>query len=419
MAETKYSRLGENLEPPIISDLMAQAIKNPDILSIAAGFTDNAILPNRLLSDQIQALLQNNKSNDVLQYGTTKGREKLRTLILEHLQSFPDENRSLPISQVLISNGSQQSLYLAMQVLCNPGDIILVEDPSYFVFLEMLRGLNIQAIGLPSDHSGKTDIEKSRALLGDLKKQGKKDRIRGLYLVSYYSNPSSRSLPLHEKEAFLSLLEEFQLEIPIIEDAAYRDLYYENPHEAPSILNIAHPEKHPVLYTSTFTKPLATGLKVGYAISNSEEWIQKMTYAKGHHDFGSAHFNQALIEQILAKNLYLGLLKKQQIHYLEKSRIMSNAMEASGIRELGWTWQEPRGGLLIWLIDPQERVDTDMGSEFCNACLKAGVLYVPGSLCFANKTPKNAMRLSFGTLTPDKLVTATERLCKIIKDFCA
>jgi 2-aminoadipate transaminase len=417
MNNTQYSEIGQKLSPPIISDLMAKALNNPSLLSIAAGFTDNVILPNHLISEGTQDLLQKNISNDVLQYGTTQGRLRLREEVLKHLNSYPSESVDLESDNVLISNGSQQSLYLCMQVLCNPGDIILVEDPSYFVFLEMLQGLNIQAIGMPSDNCGKTDIDKTRKLIHQLKEENRWNRVKGAYLVSYYSNPSSRSLPLDEKIALCNLFKDTGLNGPIIEDAAYRDLYYDAPHPAPSLLSMAEAKDCRLLYTSTFTKPLATGLKVGYSISNDPELLQKMIYCKGHHDFGTANFNQALIEQILVKGLYPELLRKQQTHYKDKAIVIHEELRQSGIAEFGWKCEKPMGGLLLWLIDPLNRVDTSMNSEFCNACLNAGVLYVPGDLCFASQTPKSAMRLSFGTLKPEDLRVAIQRLCDVIQKY--
>lgn len=417
MEPNHFSKLADTLEAPIISDLMAQAIQNPDLLSIAAGFTDNVLLPNELLQEQAVALLKESTGNEVLQYGTTQGRERLREEILKHLHTFPDEQWELPIDQVLVSNGSQQSLYLAMQVLCDPGDIILVEDPTYFVFLEMLKGLQIEAIGMPSDHCGRTDIDKTDQLFKQLKAEGRWEKVKGIYLVSYYSNPTSRCLSKQEKSSLLDLLQYHQFSAPIVEDAAYRDLYYDQPAEAPTLLSSIWGHHFNVLYTGTFTKPLATGLKVGFAVSNDKKLLDKMVYAKGHHDFGSAHFNQALVERILVKGLYPELLQKQRKHYQRKAQVMTAALERSGIQEMEWHWEIPSGGLLLWLIDRNGKVNTDMGSEFCKSCLDNGVLYVPGSLCFASRTPNCAMRLSFGTLPDDKLDIAIDRLCENIKKY--
>ena len=153
-----YSSLGERAQPPTIAKLMAMALETPNLLSLAAGFTDNATLPVDFVRAATEAMLANPGDREFLQYGTNQGRPRLRQLLAERLAKIEPGLDAAELQRGLfVTNGSQQALYLAMQVLGEPGDIVLVDRPSYFVFLEMLTGLGLKAVSLPVDANGKID----------------------------------------------------------------------------------------------------------------------------------------------------------------------------------------------------------------------------------------------------------------------
>lgn len=235
-------------------------------------------------------------------------------------------NGAYHASQMMISNGSQQSLYIAAQCLCDPGDIILVEQPSYFVCLEMLKGLGIEAVGLPCDAAGAVQLDKMPEFLESLKADGRWDRVKAVYLVSYFCNPSSRCLELDEKLGLATHFEQAGLRVPILEDAAYRELYYDEPHSAPSIFSLSAYDAFPKLYFGTYTKPFATGLKIGYCHCSDPLLLEKMLCVKGHQDFGSAHYNQCIIERVLEEGAYRAHLVGIQQHYQKKAGLMRQGL---------------------------------------------------------------------------------------------
>ncbi len=397
---------------------MAMALENPELLSIAAGFTDNATLPVGEVADVVQRLATEDPSNEYLQYGSNHGRPELRRLLAQHLCELePALDQNDVQRGCFITNGSQQALYLAMQVLCDPGDIVLVDRPSYFVFLEMLKGLGIEARSIPVDEStGLVDETALGTLLEGLQQAGEATRLKAVYFVSYFSNPSGRSLSLDEKAAIGRQLREKGFIIPAIEDAAYRDIYYTQPWPAPSVLTIPEWEGFPRLYTSTLTKPFSTGLKVGFATCTDMEWRAKMLHVKAHHDFGTPNFNQRVMEAVLES----GGLKRQlaviRPAYERKMSTLDQALRDGGLVDLGWTWQRPAGGLYLWLRAP-DGMDTGLESDFCRACVEAGVLYVPGELCFGDDAPSDTIRLSFGVLAEAQLIEAGRRFCAVAQRF--
>ena len=410
-----FSALGQRSEPPTIARLMTMALETPGLLSLAAGFTDNRSLPVETVRAAVEVVTKQGGEPEYLQYGTNQGRPGLRQLLAEHLTEKEPELVGGEIARnVVITNGSQQALYLAMQVLCDPGDIVLVDRPSYFVFLEMLAGLGVQARSFPLDADGKIDRVALNQLLVEMKTRGETRRLKAVYFVSYFSNPSSRCLTEAEKTTIGEVLTEHGLHLPVIEDGAYRDLYFQQPYDARSVLSLPAWRDFPKFYLETLTKSFATGLKVGYGFCSDRAWLEKMLHVKGCHDFGTANFNQAIFEQVLANGGYAAQLARIRPMYQEKMRCLHETLIVEGLSKLAWLWTEPTGGLYLWLKAPGG-LDTSTDSAFCHACIREGVLYVPGDLCFGDEAPKNYVRLSFGVLEGDELVEAGRRFVSVVR----
>jgi len=412
-----FSALGQRAQPPTIAKLMAMALETPNLLSLAAGFTDNATLPVDFVRAATEAMLGNPGDREFLQYGTNQGRPRLRQLLAERLAKIEPTLDAAELQRGLfVTNGSQQALYLAMQVLGEPGDIILVDRPSYFVFLEMLTGLGLRAVSLPVDAAGKIDAPALGQLLDGISARGEAKRLKAVYFVSYFSNPSARSLDEAEKNAVASELASRGLLIPVVEDAAYRELYYREAPAARSVLSLPAWRDFPKLYTATLTKPFATGLKIGCGLCTDDGWLKKMLHVKGHHDFGSANFNQAILEHALVTGNYDGELVRIRPAYERKMRALHDTLIREGLATAGWKWAEPTGGLYLWLEAPAG-TETGLDSAFCRACLEAGVLYVPGELCFGDNAARNFIRLSFGVLGERDLAESGRRFVTVVKHF--
>lgn len=404
----RFSALGQRARPPSIARLMNAALENPALLSLAAGFTDTSTLPMAAVRAAIDDLAAA-PTREPLQYGLNQGRPLLRRQLAAHLARWEPALETAAMERsFFITNGSQQALYLAMQVLCEPGDIVLVDRPSYFVYLEMLSGMGVRAVSMPVDREGLIDAEALAARLAELDRAGDRDRVKAVYFVSYFSNPSSRSLTEPEKVAIARTLAAAGMNVPVVEDAAYRDLYFTDPAGARSVLALDAWQGFPRLYLSTLTKPFATGLKVGYGYCTDAEWLARMLYTKGHHDFGSANFNQAILERVLADGGLDRQLDVIRPSYRAKMLALHGSLLAAGLDQLGWRWSEPAGGLYLWLEAPAD-LDTGIDGEFFQRCISAGVLYVPGALCFGDEVPRNFVRLSYGVLGEPELREAGAR----------
>lgn len=417
MSSIAYSALGQRAQSPTIARLMSLMLENPRLLSLAAGFTDNQTLPVAAVQAAVGRLSARAGEPEFLQYGTNQGRPGLRAVLAERLLALETPVDADAVrKKFFITNGSQQALYLAMQVLCDPGDIVLVDRPSYFVYLEMLAGLGVRACSMPLDGEGRIDGAGLSALLETLRARGELGRVKAVYFVSYFSNPSARSLGETEKNAVAAALAAAGAFVPVIEDAAYRELYYTEPHPARSVLSLPAWAAFPKLYLSTLTKPFASGLKVGYGTSSDAGLLAKMMHVKGHHDFGTANYNQAVFEEVLAEGGLDAQLAVIRPGYRKKMQTLNATLSGAGLKGLGWKWAVPGGGLYLWLEAPAG-LDTGMDSAFCRACVAAGVLYVPGDLCFGDDAPNHFIRLSFGVLGETDLIEAGRRFAGVAKQF--
>jgi 2-aminoadipate transaminase len=285
---------------------------------------------------------------------------------------------------------------------------VLVEQPTYFVFLEMLSGLGIRPVSLPAGTNLEYDFERIEDRLAELKRSGEIGRVKAIYLMSYFANPSGVCRGAREKRELAELLLRFDLNVPVIEDAAYRDLWFDEPWPVPGVLCMCEWESFSRLYLGTLTKPYSSGLKVGYAHASDGELLDRMNWAKGHHDFGTANFNQAILEKVLTNERFDHHLERLSRSYRAKMYCLHDALEGCGLRKAGWEWERPGGGLNLWARAP-EGVNTSLDGPFWKACIEAGVFYVPGSLCFGDSSEERYVRLSFGVLDHASLERAAER----------
>jgi 2-aminoadipate transaminase len=399
---------------------MELALSRPKLISLAAGFTDNASLPvdaARELMDEILSVPRSGQP--ALQYGSTKGDAELRQLTAERLQRLDGAKAAREVystSRTLITNGSQQLLYLLTEALCDTGDIVLVEDPTYFVFLGIAQSHALRCRGVRLQNDG-LDLEHLDEVLAGLKRSGELRRVKMLYLVSYYQNPTGITTSLAKKRGALKLLRRYERAaghpIYLLEDAAYRELHFAGD-DVPSALAVRGSADR-VLHTSTYSKPFATGIRVGFGVL-PEPVLTVVTRIKGNHDFGTASLLQRIIARALAGGQYDRHLTALQRRYAHKALLMGKAMRAHFPSTV--PWDEPQGGLYYWSRLPR-RVKTGEKSKLFQAALRRGVLYVPGELCYADdpkrRKPNSEMRLSFGGAKDADIPEGIARLGAVLK----
>lgn len=411
------SRRALNAREPAISFLMQQAVENPQVISLAAGLVDFGTLPvAETLAGVSKLLADQDRARQALQYGTTPGAESVRQTILRHFARQEGRDvAELPADakQVVLTTGSQQLLSLACEVLLDPGDICLVADPTYFVFLGNLNGVAAEAIGIPSDADGmRTDA--LNATLERLAAEGRLDRVKLIYVVSYYDNPSGISLSAQRRREVVEIAKHWSRtqRILVLEDAAYRELRYDGP-VLPSVWSCDPTGDH-VIYTQTFSKSYSPGLRVGFGIV-PRDLVGSICDRKGNEDFGSANFNQRLVAEVLEHGPYDEHLGDVCRNYASKRNAMLAAADQYFATIPGATWVHPAGGLYVWMSLPPE-IETGFTSVlFEEAVHRARVMYVPGELFYASGTPRNQMRLSFGVQNAEGVREGIRRLASAVR----
>jgi 2-aminoadipate transaminase len=354
-----------------------------------------------------------------LQYGTTAGDPALRRLTARRLALLDGQlaaRRAYSPDRMIITNGSQQMLYMVTEALCDPGDIVLVEDPSYFVYLGILQSHGVRARGIRMETDG-LDLGRLEAVLAALKRSGDLRRVKLLYLVSYYQNPTGRTTSFVKKAGALELLRRFEAAaghpIYLLEDAAYRELRFGGD-DVRSGLTVKG-QSGRVIYAGTYSKPFATGVRVGFGLMPEPVFTTVMRI-KGNHDFGSSNLLQQLLAQALSSGRYEKHLAALRRRYAHKARLMRAALEQHFPAEVEW-W-EPAGGLYFWARLPQ-RLKSGYASKVFQQALANNVLYVPGVLCYADdpsrRKPNHEMRLSFGGATEVNVRKGIARLGAVLR----
>lgn len=419
MNTLSLSRMGRRTTEPPISWLMQAALSRPRLISLAAGFTDNESLPvaeARILLREILGRPESGRA--ALQYGTTLGDPMLRRLTADRVRRLDGGSAKAEAyspQRTIITSGSQQLLYMVTEALCDPGDIVLVEDPTYFVYLGILQSHGVRARGVRLERDG-IDLAHLKNVLERLERSGELHRVKLLYLVSYCQNPTGATTSFTKKGRALVLLKKYERAcrhpIHLLEDTAYRELRFAG-EDVKSALAVTGFSQR-VILAGTYSKPFATGARVGFGLV-PDPVLAAVTRIKGNHDFGTSNLLQQLLARALASGRYERHLARLRRRYARKASVMREALAAHFPNDVEW-W-EPAGGLYFWVRLPR-RLRTGAQSKLFQTALAQDVLYVPGRLCYAHDPtrcrPDHEMRLSFGGASEANIRAGIARLGAVL-----
>lgn len=421
MPDFRFSRKARRAKPQPISYLMAQAVDNPELISLAAGLVDEATLPADEVRDLLSTIFTDEAAaRRALQYGTTEGLADLRRALLEHVAALDDldaEYLNAAPEDVVVTTGSQQLLYILTDLLVDEGDIVITEWPSYFVYTNALEAMGATVRCVEMDEGGLV-VESLENLLAELARAGQLSRVKIVYTCSYYQNPTGLTLAADRREPLLRLIQRYSTEhrILLIEDAAYRELAFDG--AAPPSIKSYDDENRFVALAQTFSKPFSPGFKTGYGIL-PRDLVGPVLKQKGMQDFGSANFNQHLLHAALRSGAYAKHVKRLQKRYAEKCAATLNALqrEFADMRD-AVTWTQPTGGLYVWLTLAED-IDASRESALFAGAIAEGVLYVPGAYCYPadaeRRVPMNTIRLSFGVPSIEQIEQGVQRLARAVR----
>jgi 2-aminoadipate transaminase len=385
-----------NITSSAIRDLL-KVTEQPEMISFAGGLPAPECFPTEELAAAAERVLVE-RPVAALQYGPTEGYRPLREFLVSLMR---ERGLSIPQEQVLLLSGSQQGLDAIGKLLIDPGAPVIVEEPTYLGALQAWRPYAPRFISLPMDDDGLDVAALERVLQSGV-------QPRFLYLVSCFQNPTGISPSPERKRALLEVAARYRL--PIVEDDPYGELYYEG--SRPPILAAMDVEMHGelrhVVYLSTFSKLLAPGLRVGWAVV-PEELVDKLVNVKQGLDLHTSSFAQAIAYEACRDGLLARHVPTIRATYHRRRDAMLDTLARH--MPQGVTWTHPSGGMFIWLTLPAHLDATAL----LGASLEQKVAFVPGAPFYANGGGATTMRLNFSHTAPERIEEGIARLGQAIQ----
>jgi len=377
-----------------IRSLFAVASR-PDIVSLAGGMPNLSALPMEMMAGVVNKLILENGA-EALQYGSGQGHPFLREQIcevmaLEGIRAHPDD--------VIVTTGSQQALDLISRIFINPGDVVLVEAPSYVGALGTFKQYEANVVHVQMDDQGMVP-EALRAAIASVRASGQ--QIKFLYLIPNYQNPAGVLLPADRRTEILEICQSEK--IFIVEDNPYGLLGFDKP--SPNAMRSQDSEN--VIYLGSFSKTIAPGFRVGWALV-PPSLKEKLVIAAESSILCPSNFAQLSISGYLADQPWRDQIASFCKLYRARRDAMLESLEAHFPASA--TWTKPAGGFYVWVTLPPE-IDT---TALMPKAIVAKVAYVPGTAFYADGFGSWSMRLSYCHPTPERIREGVKALGGVIK----
>lgn len=376
---------------------MLKLTRRRGIISFSGGLPDPSTFPVDDLK-AITARLLDQQAHLVLQYGPTEGDARLRDALVQWMAKDGIHATS---DQVLITLGSQQGLDLVGRVFLDPGDVVIVERPSYMAAVQVFRSYRAEMIGVPLDEDGmRTDILEQT--LAELARAGRRPKF--IYVVPDFQNPSGLTLSRERRLHALDLARRYR--VLVVEDNPYRELRFEGI-APPPLAALDHDGL--VIYLSTFSKTLCPGLRIAWMVA-SDEIIRQCVTAKQSMDLCCPALTQAMAAEFCSSGRLFSRVPEIVALYRRKRDVILAALA----REMpdGVTWSKPQGGLFLWVTLPP---DMDTEALLPAAVEEEGVAYVPGVGFHADGGGRNTLRLNFSFPSEADIEEGIRRLASLVR----
>ncbi len=387
----------QQMSSSIIREILKFA-QQPDLISLAGGWPAAGLFPVSDLADVCAEVLSGS-SEAALQYGVTEGYAPLRRVLAGIACA-----KGLPVdeSNVVVTSGSQQALDLVGRLFIDPGDEVLVEQPTYLGALQAWQAYGARFATVPLDEEG-MDVAAAEAVL-------RKRRCKFVYVMPNFHNPAGVTLSRVRRVRLLELVSRYG--VALVEDDPYGELRFEGEDIPPlHALDAARrPAGEPghVIYMSTFSKTLAPGLRLGWIIAPTEV-ARQLVMAKQGADLHTASFCQVVAHEYCRRGLLEPHIEEIRATY----RVRRDALLAALARHMpvGVEWTRPQGGLFLWLSLPSG-VDS---LRLLDDAIAAKVAFVPGTAFYSGDGGHDAMRLTFASTPPDQIDEGIRRLARVLK----
>ena len=391
----RYAHRASMMKPSEIRSLFAVA-NRPDIVSLAGGMPNLSAFPMDMMASVVEKLVKDN-GQEALQYGNGQGHPKLREQIcdvmaLEGIRAHPDD--------VIITTGSQQALDLISRIFLDPGDVVLVEAPSYVGALGTFHQYEGRVVHVAMDNHGLIP-DALREAIKVTRAAGHK--IKFLYLIPNYQNPAGVLLSPERRTEILEICREAA--IFVIEDNPYGLLGFDGP--SPNAMRAEDSEN--VIYLGSFSKTICPGFRIGWALV-PQALKEKLVIASESSILCPSNFSQLSISSYLSDQPWRDQIAAFTKLYKVRRDAMLETLEKHFPKEA--TWTKPGGGFYVWVTLPPE-IDT---KAMMPKAIVSKVAYVPGTAFYADGLGSWSMRLSYCYPTPERIREGVKSLGAVISN---
>lgn len=392
--QERYAHRAAHMKPSEIRSLFAVASR-PEIVSLAGGMPNLSAIPMDMMAGIVETLIKDH-GQEALQYGSGQGHPQLREQIcdvmaLEGIKANPND--------VLVTTGSQQALDLISRIFIDPGDVVLVEAPSYVGALGTFAQYEASVVHVEMDQNGLIP-EALRLAIKTLRYQGR--RIKFLYLIPNYQNPAGVLLPADRRTEILDICRSEK--IFIVEDNPYGLLGFDRP--SPNAMRAEDSEN--VIYLGSFSKTIVPGFRIGWALV-PQSLKEKLVIASESSILCPSNFSQMAIASYLANQPWREQIASFCALYKVRRDAMLSALDAYFPKAA--TWTKPAGGFYVWVTLPPE-IDT---KAMVPRAIAAKVAYVPGTAFYADGFGSWSLRLSYCYPTPERITQGVMALSKVVE----
>lgn len=374
-----------------------QAAADPQIISFAGGLPAPELFPVEAMKAAVDKVFTTH-GQEAMQYGAAKGVTALRELIQKHVKEKEDVDAVL--DNVLVTTGSEQVLDLVGKAFINPGDTVLVEQPTYLCALDVFKTYGANFAGVEMDEQGM----KMDALEEALKSH---PNTKLIYTVPNFQNPTGRTMAADRRKKLAELAAKY--DVYVLEDNPYGEIRFAGQH-VPAVKSFD--KTGHVFYMSTFSKTQAPGFRLGWVVADKTV-VDKLTVLKQSADLHTDNLVQYAVAQFFADNDVDAHVKEISDLYGKRKQLM-----VDGIKKYfpaGVKYTDPEGGMFLWVEVP----GVDDTVALFKECLKHNVAFVPGDPFFAGKAQPGTFRLNYSNAQEDKIKAGMKQLGAALQEAVA